>query len=63
MKILGIDPGIGRCGWGVIEVQGSKVKVQSYGCIETSSKKEISKRLEEVYDKVSKIIQEYSPDA
>jgi crossover junction endodeoxyribonuclease RuvC len=63
MKILGIDPGIGRCGWGVIEAQGSKFRVIGYGCIETSPKKEISKRLEEVYDEVSKIIKKYSPNA
>jgi len=63
MKILGIDPGIGKCGWAVIDFQASKVKVLGFGCIETSPKKEISKRLEEVYEEISKIIQKYSPEA
>ena len=63
MRVLGIDPGIGRCGWGVIEVQHSKFKVLGYGCIETSPKKEISKRLEEVYSQITEIIEKYSPDA
>jgi len=63
MKILGIDPGIGRCGWAVIEFEASKAKALGFGCIETSPKKEISKRLEEVYDEILGIIQKYSPDA
>ncbi len=62
MRILGIDPGIARCGWGIVESEKSKVKSISYGCIETSSKKTIEKRLEEIYSEVEKIIKKYSPD-
>jgi crossover junction endodeoxyribonuclease RuvC len=63
MRILGIDPGIGRCGWGVVEAQGSKLGVQGYGCIETSPKKEIPLRLKEIYEEISKIIKTHKPDA
>ncbi len=63
MTILGIDPGIGRMGWGVIEVKSSKLKVQSYGCVETSSKNTTSERLLIIYKKVQEIIKQYSPEA
>lgn len=63
MRILGIDPGIGRCGWGVIDAQLSKYKALEFGCIETSPKKEIPERLKEIYAEVSKIIKTYKPDA
>ena len=63
MTIFGIDPGIARCGWGVIELQNAKLKVIDYGCIETSAKKEIPERLQEVYSETEKIIKKYSPDA
>ena len=63
MRILGIDPGIGRCGWGVIDAQNSKYKVQDFGCIETSSKKEIPDRLKEIYSEISKLIKTHKPDA
>jgi crossover junction endodeoxyribonuclease RuvC len=63
MRILGIDPGIGRCGWAIVDFEGSKAQAVSFGCIETSSETEISKRLEEVYDEISKIIKKYSPKA
>jgi crossover junction endodeoxyribonuclease RuvC len=63
MRILGIDPGIGRCGWGMVEVHGSKLRAQAYGCIETSSKKEIPERLKEIYAEISKLIKTHKPDA
>lgn len=62
MKILGIDPGIGRMGWGAIEVESSKFKVQSFGCVETSAKLSVEDRLLEVHDQVQKIIKEYEPE-
>lgn len=63
MRVLGIDPGIGRTGWGIIEqIQNSKFKVQNYGCIETDSKKSTEQRLIEVYAEIIEIIKKYSPD-
>ncbi len=63
MIILGIDPGIGRCGWGIVEGKNSAFKALNYGCIETSSKKEIPQRLREIYEQIEEIIKKYSPDA
>ena len=62
MVILGIDPGIGRCGWAIVSSQKSVVSSQGYGCIETSPKKSIEKRLEEIHGEISKIIKKYSPN-
>jgi crossover junction endodeoxyribonuclease RuvC len=63
MIVLGIDPGIGRMGWGVVVSQGSKVKAMDYGCLETSKDDEDSERLAQVYKHVEKIIKKYKPDA
>lgn len=63
VRILGIDPGIARCGWGVIEVQGPKLKVANYGCIETKSNVPIEKRLLAVYKEITKLIIKYKADA
>jgi crossover junction endodeoxyribonuclease RuvC len=62
MRILGIDPGIGRTGWGIIDTESSKLKVKSYGCIETEPNSDISGRLFAVHDEVSRIILEYKPE-
>lgn len=63
MRILGIDPGIGRVGWGVIDVQNAtRLTVNSFGCIETEPNSDIPGRLYAIYDEVCRIIQEYTPD-
>jgi crossover junction endodeoxyribonuclease RuvC len=63
MRILGIDPGIGRTGWGVIDVQSSKLTVQDYGCIETFMTTSLEKRLQALYEEIIRFIKEYKPDA
>lgn len=60
--ILGIDPGYGRIGWGVItNSMGSDWQVVNYGCIETDTKKDFSDRLFELHIEVEKIIKKYKP--
>jgi crossover junction endodeoxyribonuclease RuvC len=61
MRILGVDPGIARTGWGIIEVESSKFKVIKYGCLETGSQENVAKRLEKIYDGISKLILEHKP--
>ncbi len=62
MIILGIDPGIGRTGWGTIECQISNVKCKMFGCIETKPNDEISNRLYALYEEIINIIDEYKPE-
>jgi len=62
MIILGIDPGIARCGWGVVEAIGSKLVAKGYGCIETPSSMEVSLRLAVIHKELSKLIKKYSPE-
>lgn len=63
MKILGIDPGYARVGWAVLRVESSKLKVESYGCIETSKNSDSQDRLVDVYKQVCSLIKKYKPDA
>lgn len=63
MKILGIDPGIGRLGWGIIESHKSTTTSIAYGCIETKPNSDIPGRLYAIYDEVCRIIDEYQPEA
>ena len=62
MKILGVDPGIARTGWGTVEVESSKLKVQSFGCVETEANLKIEKRLQIVFESIINIIKENKPD-
>ena len=37
MIVLGIDPGYALMGWGVVESQGSRMRLINYGCVETKA--------------------------
>ncbi len=58
MTILGVDPGIARCGWGIVEqrAKSKELRVQSYGCIETDTKSSLPQRLKKIYQELAKII-------
>lgn len=62
LRILGIDPGFGRVGYGVIEhAAGNTWKHIAHGCIETSPKKSFVNRLSDIHEELEKIIKEYRP--
>lgn len=62
MKVLGIDPGYGRCGVAIVEKIGGREAYIYSDCIETSSKDEFVDRLAAVADGCARLIREHSPD-
>ncbi|MEK7450411.1 MAG: crossover junction endodeoxyribonuclease RuvC [Patescibacteria group bacterium] len=63
MRILGIDPGIARCGWGTIErIKNHELRVMNYGCVETRNNLAIEERLKTVYEQITEIIKKEKPD-
>ena len=63
MRILGIDPGTGILGFGVIDASpGGKVVLVDGGVIRTPVKQEDSLRLNTIYDELTEIIKEHKPE-
>ena len=62
MKILGIDPGMAIVGYGIIDINGGNIELIASGSIQTNKTLPDSKRLLEIYNDLSKIIDEYRPD-
>lgn len=62
MRILGIDPGIGRLGWGIIEKNGQKVSPVIFDCLETDKKLTLPKRLQLIYDFLSSLLKKEQVD-
>ena len=60
--ILGIDPGFGRVGWGVVEYSGGDIKHLAHGCIETNTKDSFVDRLVEIQKDLETIINKYQPE-
>ncbi len=62
MIILGIDPGIGRVGWGIIKDESGKQEAVDYGCFETLPNSNLDERLARIYDFIVLLIKKFNPD-
>ena len=62
MIVLGIDPGYALMGWGVVEVEGSRMKLINYGCIETKAGVPMQNRLRTLQLGVLDLLNIYHPD-
>jgi len=63
IKILGIDPGTGILGWGLIEKDSKgKIKPLKYGCVRTLANSPLPDRLLIIYNSLCDIIKKNKPD-
>ena len=63
MRIIGIDPGLARVGYGIIdEIEGKKIMIDC-GIIETKSTQKEEKRLVEISSDLSSIINKWNPNS
>ena len=62
MIIMGIDPGIARAGWSVLETRASVLNPLDFGCIETDKSIPPEIRLNTIYTSLIGLIKKYSPD-
>ena len=62
MRIIGIDPGTGILGFGVIEVVKGKSKLIDAGVVRTPAHTPLDERLVDIYDSLTQIIAETKPD-
>ena len=58
MRILGIDPGLTKTGFGILDVHNESLKVVDYGIIKPNSKDKLEKRLLTIFKDISAIIKE-----
>jgi crossover junction endodeoxyribonuclease RuvC len=62
MIVIGVDPGLARLGYGVIEVSGGDIQPVYYGIIETSGKDRASERLLKIYTEIGTLFDKYTPN-
>ena len=62
MRILGIDPGTGILGFGIIESDGMKKKLVDAGVIRTPVHQPAQERLVTIYSELEEIINEFKPE-
>ncbi len=62
MRILGIDPGYGRTGFGLIETQAGQIRLLRCGVITTAPDAPFSRRLEMIYEDMRRLLDLAKPD-
>ena len=63
MRILGIDPGSRITGYGIIDVEGNRLRHVDNGIIKTRSSEALPLRLKTIYDGLTAVLKEYAPEA
>jgi crossover junction endodeoxyribonuclease RuvC len=61
IRILGIDPGLRRTGWGVVESAGSSLAFVGCGTVASDAELPLPERLRQLYDGLSQVLAEYRP--
>lgn len=62
MIVLGIDPGTASTGWGVVELDGNRLRSRGHGCIVTSARDPSHVRLRRIHDEARLLLRRFKPD-
>lgn len=63
MRVLGIDPGSRRTGWGVVQLEGTRLRQIAAGTIAVPQKMALPKRLQIIHEELGRIIADHGPEA
>lgn len=61
IRIIGIDPGLRRTGWGVIEITGNQLRFVASGTVTSNDKLDLASRLCELHQGLSAVLHAYQP--
>ena len=61
LRIVGIDPGLRRTGWGVVESEGNRLIFVGCGSVEPPDALSLSSRLLAIHDGLSAVLREFAP--
>ena len=63
MIVLGIDPGMAETGYGLIAVEGSRMRAVDHGVVTTAARLPAAQRLAAIHERVAELIAQHAPDA
>jgi len=61
MRLIGLDPGLRRTGWGVIAIQGNRMRHIADGVLTSTNSGTLAERLVELHDGLAEVIRAYNP--
>lgn len=61
IRIIGIDPGLRRTGWGVVEVLGNSLRFVASGTVRSDDKADLASRLRQLHDGLCEVVHAHMP--
>ena len=61
MRVIGIDPGLRRMGWGIVDVEGSKISHVANGTCESAGD-DLAYRLSSLFDQLQAVFRDFAPE-
>lgn len=61
IRIIGLDPSLVACGWGVVECEGTKLRHVGHGVIKPNPKMDLHLRLRELFETLTDVIKRHDP--
>ena len=61
IRILGIDPGLRKTGWGIVISEGSKLSFVACGCVESDGALPLGQRLRQLHEGLNKVLAAHRP--
>jgi len=62
VRVLGLDPGLRNTGWGVIEVEGNRLRAVADGVVHSDAARPLSDRLNQLFEGIMDVISQWQPD-
>ncbi|KRE16055.1 Holliday junction resolvase [Bosea sp. Root483D1] len=61
IRILGLDPGLRKTGWGLIVSEGTRLSFVACGVVESDGKETLAERLRQLHDGIAGVIAQHAP--
>jgi crossover junction endodeoxyribonuclease RuvC len=61
-RIIGLDPGLRNTGWGVIEVEGTRLIYVADGSVHSDADAPLAERLLQIHEQLIRVLSEFAPD-
>lgn len=61
MRLIGLDPGLRLTGWGVIDVDGNRLRHVAHGVVKVAADRSLATRLHELFEGIAAVVAEQCP--
>jgi crossover junction endodeoxyribonuclease RuvC len=62
VRILGIDPGLRKTGWGIVTIEGTRLSFVACGAVTSTVTGSLAERLRELYEGLTRVVADFAPD-